>query len=129
MSLSCGHMRNVRCLMLCPTLSTHNLTCATLTLLYYIHMYIHGTVRYVCKRAITHSYACTVYVILYMYMHTHIDPHIVETHVDQHGRTYYMDHRTHTMAFEQGRGRGVDMRTRREMLDRRYCVCVVCVVC
>ena len=49
--------------------------------------------------------------------------------MDQHGRTYYMDHRTHTMAFEQGRGRGVDMRTRREMLDRRYCVCVLCAVC
>ena len=26
------------------------------------------------------------------------------------------------MAFEQGRGRGVDMHTRREMLDRRYSV-------
>ena len=59
-------------------------------------------------------------------------------HVDHHGRTYYMDHNTRTIAYngesqEEGPGEGErqvgvaparrnprELQTRREMLDRRY---------
>lgn len=59
----------------------------------------------------------------------------LEPHIDQHGRTYYMDHSTHTIAFNGGGGGGGggvsaepqtsqprqdEMQTRRQMLDRRY---------
>ena len=67
-----------------------------------------------------------------------ICPHCAarEAHVrvDHHGRTYYMDHNTRTIAYnggsreEGGRATEVsparqnprEMQTRREMLDRRY---------
>ena len=63
----------------------------------------------------------------YTHTHAHAHTHTVETHVDVHGRTYFMDHRTHTMAFEQGRGRPSDISREREMLERRYtytCTCI-----
>lgn len=52
----------------------------------------------------------------------------LEEHIDQHGRTYYMDHVTRTIAFDRlGDVEDVDvppqqqdMQTRREMLDRRW---------
>lgn len=44
--------------------------------------------------------------------------------MDHHGRTYYMDHATRTIAYERSQDTDVggepDMRARREMLDRRY---------
>ena len=65
-----------------------------------------------------------------------------QAHVDHHGRTYYMDHNTRTIAYNGGQREGGggerrreeetgdrgtperrnprDMQTRREMLDRRY---------
>ena len=48
----------------------------------------------------------------------------METHVDQHGRTYYMDHNTRTIAYDRAVNPGFspqqqEMQTRREMLDRR----------
>lgn len=52
----------------------------------------------------------------------------METHVDQHGRTYYMDHSTHTIAFDRGTTASSragpapqqrEIQSRREMLDRR----------
>ena len=46
----------------------------------------------------------------------------LETHVDQHGRTYYMDHSTRTIAFDRTSDvspQQQEMQTRREMLDRR----------
>lgn len=48
----------------------------------------------------------------------------METHVDQHGRTYYMDHNTRTIAFDRTVNPGAsprqqEIQTRREMLDRR----------
>ncbi len=50
----------------------------------------------------------------------------LETHVDQHGRTYYMDHSTRTIAFDRsanveagGAVGELEIQTRREMLDRR----------
>lgn len=50
-------------------------------------------------------------------------PSELETHVDQHGRTYYMDHSTRTIAFDQSsttvHGQEPEMRARREMLERR----------
>jgi len=54
-----------------------------------------------------------------------LQPHspVVERHVDQHGRPYYMDHSTHTITYEEREGRALgaepNMQTRREMLDRR----------
>ena len=46
-----------------------------------------------------------------------------EAHVDQHGRTYYMDHSTRTIAFDRRAGPQAspqhEVQTRREMLDRR----------
>lgn len=46
-----------------------------------------------------------------------------EAHVDQHGRTYYMDHSTRTIAFDRRAGPQaspqLEVQTRREMLDRR----------
>lgn len=49
----------------------------------------------------------------------------LEEHVDQHGRTYYMNHLTRTIAFDRaGNSEAAptqqDMQTRREMLDRRW---------
>ena len=48
----------------------------------------------------------------------------MEAHVDQHGRTYYMDHRNRTIAFDRAVTPGSapqqqEIQTRREMLDRR----------
>ena len=51
----------------------------------------------------------------------------MEERVDQHGRVYYMNHITRTIAFDRGGGGGTmaaaptqgDIQTRREMLDRR----------
>lgn len=48
----------------------------------------------------------------------------LEEHVDQHGRTYYMNHVTRTIAFGTSDPdvppQQQDMQTRREMLDRRW---------
>lgn len=69
-----------------------------------------------------------------------------EAHVDHHGRTYYMDHDTRTIAYNGGDrgGRGAEERgetevggsparrnpreiqTRREMLNRRSVVACTC---
>ena len=53
-----------------------------------------------------------------------------ETHVDHHGRTYVMDHRTRTIAFDGQRRRTQhgttttsDLDARRQMLDRRWGTC------
>ena len=59
----------------------------------------------------------TIHVCTYMYMYCRWSSS--ETLVDAHGRTYYMDHRTHTMAFEQGRRPPSDMTREREHLERR----------
>jgi len=48
---------------------------------------------------------------------------VVEALVDQHGRRYYMDHNTRTIAYEEEQrqtlGGEPDMQARREMLNRR----------
>ena len=50
-------------------------------------------------------------------------PPVVEALVDQHGRRYYMDHNTRTIAYEEEQrqtlGGEPDMQARREMLNRR----------
>ena len=83
------------------------------------------------------------YVMYYGNMHACIHIHVAQAepgrhaHIDHHGRTYYMDHNTRTIAYnrdrqEEGRGQGEaevgappgrrnprELQTRREMLDRR----------
>ncbi len=61
--------------------------------------------------------------------HTHAHTHttVLERHVDQHGRTYFMNHNTRTVAYGRSDleastevARDPQMRARREMLDRRW---------
>lgn len=83
--------------------------------LFYLHVYI---VYILCVdqfRVSVNVHVLHIHVHLYTYYHWSPS----ETLVDAHGRTYYMDHRTHTMAFEQGRRPQSDMTRERELLERR----------